>query len=371
MTRSSVDSLSRLLVCLVVSLATVSATNADEKSWKDETLLVSPQGDRIVARAPEGEEVLFENADPQLTIEWALANARTTVVLAGEYLVAESVDIPRDGVTLLIAPRAKIALDPKTEHTTDIGFRPAGSHHLVPLIYNKGRKNVRVIHLGSLVHTSWPDQKPPKQTFPIVFDGRNEQRTCGVEGGMLLVAGGANQSFVLLDVRNVQVPLVVLDATSRMDAVLTLEGCENCNLGTLINLAPDRGGHTGETVDLNSSNQGIRVERLIGERPQEIIDCNASHVDVRELICVGKPRKLLCFTVGSGPRWTSRPRAANRLDVWNAEVLEDAADVSRRIEVPDLPAALPRFTVRAIVEVTLEGGAKKEYVKEVVVDIAE
>ena len=35
----------------------------------------------------------------------------------------------------------------------------------------------------------------------------------------------------------------------------------------------------------------------------------------------------------------------------------------------DLPDALPRFTVKATVEVTLEDGSKREYTKEVEVDV--
>jgi hypothetical protein len=54
----------------------------------------------------------------------------------------------------------------------------------------------------------------------------------------------------------------------------------------------------------------ITVEWLVGERSQEIIDMNGSHADVKEIISIGEPRKLLCFCVGSGPRWASRPRTA-------------------------------------------------------------
>ncbi|MHC4546439.1 MAG: hypothetical protein ACYTDW_13270 [Planctomycetota bacterium] len=359
-----------LLTAIFFGLLNVSSLCAEQTSWKAETVLVSPQGDQTVVRSFKGDKVLFKNADPQLAIEWALTSARTAVVLAGRYVVSDSIDIPRDGVTLIISKGAEISLNPKTEHKTDIGFRPAGSWQLVPLIYNHRRNNVRVIHLGKLIHSVWQDTKPVKQTFPIVFDGRNDKRTCGVEGGLLLVAGSASQSCLLLDARGVNVPLVTLDSDSRMDAVLTLEGCENCRLGMIVNLAPEPGGKTGETIDLNSSNRRITIERLIGERSQEIIDMNGSHADVREIVSVGKPQKLLCFCVGSGPRWTSRPRAADRLDVWKAAVLEDVVNVRRRIEAPKLPEGLPRFTVKAAIEVTLKDGSKKVYTKEVEIDVS-
>jgi hypothetical protein len=101
----------------------------------------------------------------------------------------------------------------------------------VLLIYNHGRDNVRMIHLGTLVHSVWSDPKPLKQTFPIVFDGKNEKRTCGVEGRLLLVGGSAAQSFSLLDAHSVHVLLLTLDSDSRMDGVLTPEGCEDLGLG--------------------------------------------------------------------------------------------------------------------------------------------
>ena len=50
-------------------------------------------------------------------------------------------------------------------------------------------------------------------------------------------------------------------------------------------------------------------------------------------------------------------------------MLEDVTEVRRRIEVPELPGALPRFTVKATIEVTLKHGVKKEYTKEVEVNL--
>ena len=79
-------------------------TGAFAESWKDETVLISQQGKQTVVLPLEGDETLFENADPQLAVEWGLAHARTAVVLAGKYVVSDSIDIPRDDVTLIIAP---------------------------------------------------------------------------------------------------------------------------------------------------------------------------------------------------------------------------------------------------------------------------
>ena len=40
-----------------------------------------------------------------------------------------------------------------------------------------------------------------------------------------------------------------------------------------------------------------------------------------------------------------------------------------QVEVPKLPDALPRFTVKATVEVTMKDGSKKQYTKEVEIDV--
>lgn len=333
---------------------------AEKKSWKEETVLISRQGAQTVVRPFEGDKILFKNADPQLAIEWGMANARTTIVLAGKYVASDVIDVPRDGVTLIVDKGAEISLNGDTKHTPITpGFRGRNGKlypHLA-VIYVKGRNNVRVIHFGKLVGPG-----------PIFFDGRNEKRTCGIQGGLVLATGSVTQHAVQLnDCRGVQVPLVAVDAG--LPAVLGMEGCENCKIGTIIHLAGKPGGKTGETVDLNSSNRRITIERLIGERPHEIIDCNGSHADVKEIVCIGRPNKLLCFTVRSGARWTSRPACPDRLDVWKASILEDAERARLRVEVPKLPDALPRFTVKATVEVTLKDGSKKEYTKEVAIDV--
>jgi len=360
MTIANARSKSLLLTAMVVGLANLSSLYAAEKLWKDETVLISPQGDQTVVRPLEGDKVLFKNTDPQLAMEWGMANALTTVVLAGKYVVSDVIDIPRDGVTLIIDRGADISLNPETEHTPITpGFRGRDGkrYPTTAVIYVKGRNNVRVMCFGTARGGS----------FPVAFDGRNEQRTLGLQGGLLVLAGSANDCCWLMDSRGVHVPFVGVD--SGLSAVMALEGCEDCRLGTLVNLAREPGGKTGEVVDLNSSCRRITIERLIGERSQEIIDMNGSHADVKELVSVGRPQKLLCFCVGAGRRFTSRPTCPDRLDVWKATVLEDATNSALRIEVPKLPDALPRFTVKATVEVTMKDGSKQEFTKEVEINV--
>ena len=369
-----------LLTAIVITLVSAPALSAVERSWKDETVLISRQGDQTVARSFEGDKVLFKNADPQLAIEWGLANARTTVVLAGKYVISDRIDIPRDDVTLIVDKGVELAVSTDTSKHTYIGFRPDGSWKRVCIIYNKGRANVRVISFGTL--TSWvvrpktnpwtrQNRKgtPYRGTWPIFFDGRNPERTCGIKGGMVLTTGSISEAVWILDSSGVQVP--ILAHRFGGDGSLVLEGCEDCRLGLLVNLASKPGGKTGETLDMNGRNKGIKIERAIGERPYEIIDNNSSHAEVGEVVSIGKPEKLLKFHGPSdGARYTSRPHpGATALNVSKKTILNDATGAVVKVEAPKLPDDLPRFTVKATVEVTMKDGARTEYTKAVEIDV--
>ena len=422
MKNASAESKRLLLVAMVIALTSASALNAAEKSWKDETVLVSKQGDQAVVRKMNNDKVLFQNKDAQLAVEWAMSNARATLVQAGNYMIDDSIDAPRDGVTLIIDQGAVIEMNLDADPKTNIGFRSRlgpNAQQLAPIIYIKDRNNVRVYYFGDLVHgkKKKPEgsKQPFVQTFPVVFDGRNPKRTCGVDGGTIVATGTIHNAFVCLDSKNMQAPLIC-PVPSGGDGVFCMEGCDDGAIGMVVNLAKEKGGACGETVDLNACNSNIKIETLIGERANEIIDCNASQADIEETISIGRSPTLFDLTPNSGNRWTSRPRAPKRLtckkltvlsgddpakvglvkgrnrknrlalvvDIGDlktkekppAEVkigevtfLAEAVDVKRTISIPKLPEALPKFDVTATVEVTLKDGAKKTYTKTVSIDI--
>jgi len=368
------------LVSMMAGCTTGSGPGGGGKSWKKETVLVSPKGDRTVVRPYGGRKILFQNADPQFAVEWGMANARTTVVLAGKYVISDRIDVPRDDVTLIIDRGAEIAVNPDVSGHTYIGFRPDGSWKRLCMVYNRGHANVRVISFGKIsswivrpTTNAWTRQNrggtPYRGTWPIFFDGRNAERTCGVKGGMVLTSGSMDEAVWLLDSSGVQVPILAHKFGG--DGPLVLEGCEDCRLGMLVNLATKPGGKTGETVDLNGRNKGITIELAIGERPYEIVDNNSSYADVGEVVSIGKPEKLLKFHGPSdGARYTSRPHpGATALNVNRKTILTDAVGATVQMDVPKLPDALPRFTVRATVEVTLKDGGKKVFTKEVEIDV--
>ncbi|MHC4176266.1 MAG: sialidase family protein [Planctomycetota bacterium] len=92
---------------------------------------------------------------------------------------------------------------------------------------------------------------------------------------------------------------------------------------------------------------------------------------VGEVVSIGEPQKLTAEGVGSGyGRFTKQPFGRTvSLDIKQKTILADAAGATLRVDVPELPDELPRFTVKATVEVTMKDGSKEEYSKEVEIDV--
>lgn len=397
----------RMTVMVLAVAILTGATLAAEENWKNDTMLVSLRDENTaVCRAAEPDKVLFQNKDAQLAIEWAMANATTTVVTPGHYVTNDSIDAPRDGVTLIIDQGASIKVDPGANHKTNLTFRSSSSRgkysqQLVPVVYVFNRNNVRVYNFGDLQSSNWnhPDQELPKpelykdrslrfikeeitgrngQTFPIVFDGRNEELTCGVQGGVMVSTGTAHNFVLGIDCEDLEVPLVC-PVPSGVDAVLCLEGCHNAKIGWVVNIArvdeDGKKGDTGEVLDLNSSCTSTSVDFALGENTRlELIDSNASQLTIGEIVAVNKSKefefdKLLVESGGSGQRWTYRARRHTPATIGKEIRLDDVVDVKRTINLPNLPDALPCFTVEATVEVTLKDGGKKLYTKAVEIDV--
>jgi hypothetical protein len=353
-----------LLFILFVALPSISLA-----AWEDETHLISKDGTESVVRGLKNEVILFRHKDPQKCVEWGMSNGLNTIVLAGEYIFDDRIDVPRPGVTLIVDKGAVFKLNPDTKHST-ISFKASNPDYwgMIPFIYNKGHSNVEILMFGELVKYRWETKERGRQTMPIIFDGRNTKGDCGLSGGMMLVTGRATDSFWLIDSSDVKVPIVALDTGP--GASLVLEGCEDCHLGMIVNLAAEPGGKTGETIDLNSRSIDITIERLIGERSYEIIDCNESHVIVDEAISVGIPQKLFGRGPVSGPRFTDRRSFGTRsLNVRKTTVLNDAIEARLIHDVPAFPESLPQFTVKTTVEIDFEGNKKRRYSKAVQIDL--
>ena len=353
------------LIAFFVILSSDSPAN-----WKDQTHMVSKDGQECVVRALKNDAVLFRHKDPQRCVEWGMSNGVNTIVLEGEYIFDDRIDVPRPGVTLIVDKGAIFKLNPDTKHST-ISFKARNPDYwgMIPFIYNKGHSNVNVLIFGELVKYRWETEERGRQTLPVMYDGRNVNGDCGLSGGTMLVTGTATDSFWLVDSSDVKVPIVALDTGP--GASLVLEGCEDCDLGMIVNLAPESGGKTGETIDLNSRSIDIIIERLIGERSYEIIDCNESHVIVDEAVSVGPPQKLFGRGPVSGPRFTDRKSFGTRsLHVKKTTVLNEALQAKLIHDLPSFPESLPRFTVRTTVEVGLKGGQNRRYSRSVEFDLS-
>lgn len=365
-------------------------------AWQDETVLVSKQGDQAVVRKMNDDKVLFQSKDGEAAMVWAMANGRTTVVLAGKYFLSKSVVPPRDGVTLILTEESDLEMSPDSKQTEAMGFRGRGkvAQQILPLIHVRNRNNVRVICLGTLRWSKFEASETRPmfcQTFPVTFDGRSKGGL-GVKGGMLVGTGDPSTGYWLVDCQGVEVPLLSVQLeTKAIDALLAMEGCDDIRIGMIANLSPrnppetagtvDRRmwpfptpppsnrGRTGEAFDANSSNSGIVLDRLVGQKGHELIDGNGSTVEVKELISIDQPSKFVCYCVNSGARLTDRSRGPERLDIWKATMYPYVTDVKYTVDVPKLPEALPKFDITANIEMTLGDGAKQTISHTVPIDI--
>ncbi len=133
----------------------------------------------------------------------------------------------------------------------------------------------------------------------------------------------------------------------------------------------------------------------IGERSNEILDCNASQAVIKEAVAVGRPTKVFTLTSGHGARWTQSPRLPQRLTCetitflapegakiepvhWfrlkdinfnKLQFFAEPVDVKRTVSIPKLPEAFPKFDVTAAIKVTLGDGSKKTFSKTVTIDV--
>ena len=135
--------------------------------WNEETAIVSKQKNETVVKRIDDEAVLFSHSDPQLSIEWSLANNINTIVLGGEYIFDDRVDVPRAGVNLIVDKEAIFKLNPDTQHTT-ISFKASKPDYwgMIPLIYNKGHNDVQVLISGHQLNIDGRRRREDVRRFP-------------------------------------------------------------------------------------------------------------------------------------------------------------------------------------------------------------
>jgi len=339
------QSKSLLLTTMVVGLLNVPSLSAAEKSWKDDTMLVSKQGDQTVVRPLEGDKILFKNADPQLAVEWAMANARTTVVQAGKYTINGTIDVPRPNLAADSKLAAKIGSD-------------AEDAKIVPLIYSKGLASFRCVLLGDLLFPKTAKKALPSQAYTLAFDGRGAGRS----GFTLVATGTLSHGFLLLGTRPVQIPLLCPLLTEEDSTLLRLEDAGG-NLGLIAGLAVDKNGKTGEVLNANSCS-GIKIDTIIGQRSKRMLVYGRTPSQVLNIVSIGDPEQLVYYGRDSKSLWVQGGRL-DRIDIWNSTLVGDdqLADFTRTINASKLPQGLPTISASATIEITLKNGIKKKFDK--------
>lgn len=311
-------------------------------------LTVTRQGAACVVQRPDPKGVVFRTADAREAIEWALAHSRIAVLAGGRFAVTDGVRIPRDRVSLIIAPDATLEA---AQGATLTGVSE-GHGEYRPLIHNEGKDHVAVVNFGTL-------RAGPRGAC-IMFNGRSGGGL-GIDGGLIFSSGTLTEcgdAIWVVDSANVQIPFVA--AKRYGNNLMAIEGSERLAIGIAAGLAGSAAGEN-ETIDLNSYSRGLYIERLIGtDRAEQVLDVNNStDVVVGEIVGYtgGETfRDHLVDVIAYGPkgrRLTQRPRLphSERITVCSKRVAEaKIRDWKIVTDVEGLPETLPRLrvTVRLI-----------------------
>ena len=348
----------KTVVFAAISILLLCSLGVDASAeWQDDTALVSQQGDQTVVKSAKDGKALFQNKDAAVAIEWAMANARTTVVQAGKYTINDTIDVPRPNLTLVVAEGAVIVLAADSKLAAKIGS-DAEDAKIVPLIYSKGLASFRCVLLGDLLFPKTAKKALPSQAYTLAFDGRGTGRS-----EITLVATGTlSHGFLLLGTRPVQIPLLCPLLTEEDSTLLRLEDAGG-NLGLIAGLAVDKNGKTGEVLNANSCS-GIKIDTIIGQRSKRMLVYGHTPSQVLNIVSIGDPEQLVYFGRDSKSLWVQGGRL-DRIDIWNSTLVGDdqLADFTRTINASKLPQGLPSISVSATIEITLKNGIKKKFAK--------
>ena len=333
------------------------AHNADSGGAPNFVTVTVQDKSHLVKRHGKG-EALFKSSRALAAIEWALNHSRVAVLTGGEFNLAGTLNIPRSGVSLIIAGNATVQPAEKAE----LLIVSEGHGNYRPLIHIKGMDNVAVINLGTL--------RTPRQRggVCIMFNGRSGGKI-GIDGGLVFSAGTMAQcgdAIWLVDSKNLQVPFA--GDKSYDNNLLAIEGCEDLKIDVVAGLAGIRsnrlkgnrkGNFSGEneSIDLNSYCRRIHIRRMIGASySEQILDVNNStDIVVDEITGYTGGDKFnghLVDIVNYGPngrRLTQRPRIPKSRNVKIHKKGVGAKKISDwkiTAEAGDMMKSLPEMRVR-------------------------
>ena len=315
---------------------------------------VTVQDQSYIVKHHGEDKDLFKSDKPRQAMEWALNHSRIAVLTGGEFNVEGTFNIPRPGVTLIIASDATV--QPAENSELIIVSEGAGNYR--PLIHNKGMDNVAVINFGTL-----------RGGACIMFNGRSGGEL-GIDGGLVFSAGKMEQSgdaIWLIDSQNLQVPFAA--DKSYGNNLMAIEGCEDLEIGTVAGLA-GKNQKENETIDLNSYSRRIHIRRMIGaSRSEQILDVNNS-TDITVDNITGYTDSdtfkeslvdIINYPPNGGRRLTQRPRIeeSENIEVRSKGVADEKiSDWEITADVDDMMKSLPELRVT----VRITGNPKKNKV---------
>lgn len=344
--------------------ATAQSSSEDSGEFMFDVLFVNrgPDKDHISAFTDSNyrnEVKVYEHYQPQKTIQWALDNARTTVITDGNYKVHHPITVKRSNSNLVIGPKATIRADTRF---------PLYS----PVVEVNHADHVQVFNLGTL---------EGKKGVGVEFNGQSGD-DAGITGGMLFGTGTVQKvraCYWLVDTENVKVPLTL--SSNPVYAVAGMEGTRNTKVGTVAQLT--NGVHNdGSTLDITMNNTGVNVQRVIGPSPDSKTPVvhlnNFRNVTVNQVTGVvgsdGTNHSLTDVTLYDVPglmyqvEWdrplfgtrTARPNIMENkgFEVKNVNrVRESVANFSKEVRYSGFPGSIPELNVEVHLKAEFEDGS--------------
>lgn len=308
-------------------------------------------------------------------IEWALYNARITVILDDTIKVGHTIHVPVSDTTLIVGPDAEL-LGPGSKAP-----RERAGVGAIPAVIRNTRDNVRIFNLGRIA--TQREIIPFHDLAAVFFDGRNGGKN-GIHGGLIFSTGATgkfNAPYWVVDSANVEIPLVWSKEFGH--AVLAMEGTEDVTIGLVAGLYPSdyESAAQSETTDLNSFSKRTRIEHVIGTfvkgQQDEILDLNNSPNTVAEQVVgygkidqsadelIGRKGSLV-DTVTYGPksrRLTQKPyiNHSKGTEIKNAKIVNNNVEQWKTfVEPPGFPDALPVLRIIVRLAAVFEDGTAEE-----------
>jgi len=347
------------VLAIIFLVATAAIAGAEGRSGY---ILVSADADTVCAIDGKTGKILFGDPDLLKVLEWAMMNSRITVLGGGTYAITNPISIPRPGVALIIDESAIVRLD------YDSVPRDRPSKPRIPVIYNQGHDDVKVVNLGRLYG------KPGRDGRGIFFDGRSDG-DYGINGGCIVdagidEAGDQPDAFCgralldLVDCVNVEIPLLFGDGYKVYPVIA--EGCRNLDIGTVVSSPRP----SNRPVNLNGMNTGTKVRRLIAAvtmGQSGVLVRSSPNTIVHQVSLYGNPLKHLKavhvheYGLG-GSRFTQRPHidASDGARALKTTIVQSKIKSwPQSVALEDFPGSLPDLKVKVKLSAICAGNTEE------------